>query len=290
MVFRNGDGEYLCVRTSIIILGMGHMYNPKKKNLSSIVPDMLKFLMPLAIEQEYSEKHFDQKPKICRRCKNKIFTRYDTERRLFCILIRPKGLKKIYVYVKRYKCKKCGLVSLSEGIFYPGCLYGKPIVDLCLYLSAKNPYDRVESILMLYGIQVDGDTVKNYAKKFKKRVESIAGLGFCYEKIGVNFLKLLFGVDNVGALKKKFNIPGAESVSDETYPAKKGAKKKLREENTAAKQNGEKQKNFPDSFGVALSYLPLLKLFIAMVLTDGEFKFGVRHKHCKELLKARITV
>ena len=116
---KGGDGEYLCVRTSIIILGMGHLYNPKKKNLSSIVPDMLKFLMPLAIEQEYSEKHFDQKPKICRRCKNKIFTRYDTERRLFCILIRPKGLKKIYVYVKRYKCKKCGLVSLFRRNILP---------------------------------------------------------------------------------------------------------------------------------------------------------------------------
>ena len=206
--------------------------------------------------------------------RNKTFIRYDTEKRLFCILIRPKGLKKIYAYVKRYKCKKCGLVSLSEGIFYPGCLYGKPIVDLCLYLSAKNPYDRVESIMMLYGIQVDGDTVKNYAKKFKKRVEKIAGLEFCYEAIGVNFLKLLFGVKDVGELKRKFGIKAAESVSDETYPAKKGAKKKLREENAMRKQKGKMPKTYPESFGVALSYLPLLKLFIAMILTDGEFNWG----------------
>ena len=131
------------------------MYNPKNKTIPSIVPEVMKIFIPRAILQEYSEKHFDQRPKCCARCKNKVFTRYDTQKRLFCILICPEGLKEIYVYVKRYKCKKCGFVTLSEGIFYPGCLYGKPIVDLCLYLSAKNPYDRVESILMLYGIQVE---------------------------------------------------------------------------------------------------------------------------------------
>jgi hypothetical protein len=49
------------------------MYNPKNKTIPSIVLEVLKIFIPLAIEQEYSEKYFDQKPKICRRCKNKTF-------------------------------------------------------------------------------------------------------------------------------------------------------------------------------------------------------------------------
>ena len=39
-------------------------------------------------------------------------------------------------------------------------------VDLCVALAASNPYNRVESILMQYGIQVDRDTVKRYALAF----------------------------------------------------------------------------------------------------------------------------
>ena len=239
-----------------------------------MVPEIMRILIPLAIEKHFSEKYFDQRPEKCSRCEYEVFTRYDTVRRLFCMLIYSGELKKIYVYVKRYKCKKCGLVMLSDGIFYPRCLYGRPIVDLCLYLSANNPYDRVESILMLYGIQVDGDTVKNYAIRFKKRVESIAGLKFCGENIGINFLKILFDVRDVKELKKKFKLNKVENVSDETYPTKKGAKKKLREENAKRKQKGEKPISHPDSFGLAVSYLPSLRLFISLVITNCEFNWG----------------
>jgi hypothetical protein len=38
---------------------------------------------------------------------------------------------------------------------------------------------------------------------------------------------------------------------------------------------------YPESFGVALSYLPLLKLFIAMILTDGEFISGEAKVLCR---------
>ncbi|MHB2035298.1 MAG: hypothetical protein ACYCPW_00945 [Nitrososphaerales archaeon] len=47
--------------------------------------------------------------------------------------------------------------------------HGRPIVGPCLALAASNPYNMVESILMQYGIQVEGDAVKNYAPTFRGR-------------------------------------------------------------------------------------------------------------------------
>lgn len=56
-------------------------------------------------------------------------------------------------------------------LFYEGCPYGKPIVDLCLYHAAKNPFNRAEQILHThYGIQVDRDTIQRYVERFADRV------------------------------------------------------------------------------------------------------------------------
>ena len=32
-----------------------------------------------------------------------------------------------------------------------GCKYGKPIVDLCLWMTASMSYNRVENVLMQFG-------------------------------------------------------------------------------------------------------------------------------------------
>jgi len=248
---------------------------PKPKKIPQATPNLLH--LGSIIEKEYADKFFDKIPSECTRCKGKEFTGYDTERRLFGKIIKPDGVKNIYVDVKRYQCKKCGLVMLSDGLFYPNCLYGRPIVDLCLYLAAKNPYDRVEVLMMHFGIQVDGDTVKNYVKLFKERAESIAGLELCGKSIGINLLKILFGTNNVEALKKKYGLGGVESVSDETYPAKKGAKKKLRKENMRRKREGKKPVRYliNESVCVAVSFAPELNLYEAMVIASGEFNFAM---------------
>jgi hypothetical protein len=75
-------------------------------------------------------------------------------------------------------------------------------------LTARNPYVRGEVQLAHCGIQVDGDTVKNYVKLFKERAESIAGLELCGRSSGINLLKILFGTNNVEVLKKKFRLSG----------------------------------------------------------------------------------
>jgi len=67
---------------------------------------------------------------------------------------------------------------------------------------------------------------------FKDRVSKHTGIRMFDEDIGVNLLRPFFNIDNVKELKRKYpQLRGAELVSDETYPAKKGTKKALREEN-----------------------------------------------------------
>ena len=116
-------------------------------------------------------------------------------------------------------------------------------VDLCVALAASNPYNRVESILMQYGIQVDRDTVKRYALAFRDRSIKKAGIPVMDDvKIGVNTLKLLFDVENVKELKVKYPKAKYDSVSDETYPRKKGAKKALAKQRYIRNVTGQKQR------------------------------------------------
>jgi hypothetical protein len=86
-------------------------------------------------------------------------------------------------------------------------------VDLCLALAASNPYNRVESILMQHGIQVDRDTIKNYALRFRDKATKRAGIPVMDDaKIGVNILKMLFDVENVKELKEKYPSGGQSTI------------------------------------------------------------------------------
>lgn len=51
------------------------------------------------------------------------------------------------------------------------------------------------------------------------------------------------------------------TLADETYPAKKGAKQDLYEENMRRKQDGKQAKKWPEGFTVGSSYLPQLGCF-----------------------------
>jgi hypothetical protein len=98
---------------------------------------------------------------------------------------------------------------------------------------------------------------------------------------GVNLLKILFGVNDVEELKKKFPEVSAESLSDEAYLRKKGALKKILEEVADGRKNvmhrgmkgdivvdGKDGKaSFPESFTLALSYLPGAEAYASLICT-----------------------
>lgn len=246
------------------------MRRPVDKKISEIVPRFLSTYITVGFRIMYERKLYDDS-KLCPRCGSKEHTRIDKVKKIFCQVIENGSINPINIYLKRYRCKQCNHIYRSQGPFYPKTEYGKPIVDLVLYLASTNPYNRVENILLELGIQVDRDTVKRYVKLFKKRSQHVGGIKFFGKSIGVNILKLLFNKSTVKELKQTYPDKRFDAVADETYPGKKGAKKKLRKENRERKRKGKKPKRFPESFTLASSYLPDLKSYASVLISSSSF-------------------
>src|SRR6266568_8898134 len=229
---------------------------PKRKTLPKSSPEILRKFIPQILEMKYQGLLYDE-AMPCPDCGSQDIARHDMVERLFCLAITDDGFRPIKVKVKRFRCKNCGHVFDGKKPFYEGCDYGIPIVDLCLALAASNPYHRVEQILMNYGIQVDRDTVRIYAILFRNRAKEFAGIPVMDDAtIGVNVLKILFGVDDVEELRKQYPQVKYDAVMDETYPRVKGAKRALADERYAKRIAGETgQPRFPRSFTLASSYL-----------------------------------
>jgi len=218
------------------------MMLPHLKKVSKFPPDVLRRLIPQALMKRYSDVYYDAHGP-CPRCGSERVVGFGWIEKTFRI-----------VRVRRYMCKDCRHTFLAEAPFYDGCLYGKPVVDLCLYLAASNPFNRVESILTQYGIQVDRDTVKNYTILFRDTAVEIAGIAVMDDsKIGLNMLKILFDVDSVEELKKRYPQAKYDAFTDKTYPSVKGTKKALAEERYVKKMVGERKPKYPDSFTLAAS-------------------------------------
>ncbi|MFQ5883651.1 MAG: hypothetical protein ACE5IO_00960, partial [Thermoplasmata archaeon] len=88
--------------------------NPKEKRLASTVPETVRRFVIAYLEMEYKDRFFDE-PRPCPKCGSKHYHRADKQRRLFCILIKDKGMERIHVYLKRYRCKKCNHIYSSRG-------------------------------------------------------------------------------------------------------------------------------------------------------------------------------
>ena len=174
---------------------------------------------------------------------------YRTDR-LFAVLITEDGFEEVTVEIQCYQCSQCQLAYDGDTakLFYEGCEYTKPVVDFCLFHAAKNPgFTRVNRILQnQYGLQVDRDTIQRYTELFGDEVAEQHGVTIAGCTLSLNFLSLLFDVSTVDEFRAEFadelndeEITGLVGNPDETYPAKKGAKKDLHEENMQQKKKGK---------------------------------------------------
>ena len=249
------------------------MRMPNVKKVSKLSSKLLYEAIQRYIKLVYDGRVY-AKAGSCPGCGLKNISRHDSRGRVFCKLITADGFEDVVVYVVRFKCNDCcKRFKAEDEPFYKDCLYGKPIVDLCLTLLAFNPYNRVEVELMNFGIQVDRDTVKNYSIKFNIKARKIAGIGMFGVNVGVNILKLLFGVENVEQLREEYPEEVYDGVADETYPPIRGAKKKMKQENRIRKWKKEKTLRHPDGFCVASSYLPHLQLFVSLLWSVCDFNW-----------------
>lgn len=227
----------------------------------------------------------------CPECGCEDVTRYDMEDRVFCTTIVDGSFNPVGVNVKRFECSRCRAVFEGISPFYERCNNAGPIVDLCLALASSNPYNRTESILMQYGIQVDKGTIRNYAMRFRERAARYAGIPVMDDAtIGVNILKILFGVESVQELRKIHPNPKYDAVMDETYPGVKGAKKALAEETYAKEASGEKPPRFPKSFTLASSYLSSTKCFASISCRNAPFNQIVAETLAKPLMGSDAIV
>lgn len=245
------------------------MQRPRKKKINKLTPKLL--YKPVQGYLKEFQDDFYGKPRACPNCKSNKRKKAIVEEKLFCIIIVNSKFKRITVFVQRFQCKDCGKTYYAKAPFYDNLMYAKPIVDLILYLAAKNPFHRIEAKLLEYGIQVDEDTCRNYAVKFQEKIKELAKITVLDKTVGVNLLKVMFDVKDVKELKRRYPHKKFDSVSDETYPTIKGAKKKFEEINKWRKLRGEEPFKYPNGWTLAVSYLAMLKLFASMVITPTSF-------------------
>lgn len=245
------------------------MQKPHKKKINRLTPALL--YKPVQQYLEEFQGDFYDKPRTCPYCKSNNRKKHSIEKKLFCKIITRNGFRDIYVYVLRFQCNDCGKTYYAKSPFYDKLMYCKPIVDLILYLAAKNPFHRIEAKLLEYGIQVDEDTCRNYTIKFQDKAKKYAKISVLGKDVGINLLKVMFDVENVKQLKKKYPHKKFDSVSDETYPTIKGAKKKFEEINKWRKLRGEEPFKYPHGWTLAVSYLAMLKVFASLVITPTSF-------------------
>jgi len=241
------------------------MQYPKPKVASKFGSTLLRAAVIYYLVKLFDGRFFDER-RDCPRCGSSHVVRFDWAKRVFCKVIPEDGVfKDVVVLVKRFICRACHTRFYAEAPFYEKCNYGRPIVDLCLALAASNPFNRVETILLSLGVQVDKQSVAAYCKLFKERVEEKAGIAFLNDDMGLNILKILFDVKDVEELKRKYPDEKYDAVGDETYPSIKGAKKALHESNYQRRVDGEKPERYPRGFCTAATYLNHLKCFSSIL-------------------------
>ena len=241
------------------------MRYPKEKIVNKLSPSFIREAIVHKL-LSYQGKVFELKGD-CPRCGHSHVVKNTLNKdKIFAIVITEYGFRKIRVCVRWYTCKKCGKVfSAIDSPFYPNTNYGNIIVDFVLYY-ADRPAHAVEKILLDLGIQIDRDTILNYFKLFGKKIKKKGG-GCRYENdnetFDVDLLKILFSESEIETMKEN-----SEAVSDETYPTRKGEKKKWRSKQKELKKNAPK---YPRGFTVALSYLVKYKVFASVLISYAAF-------------------
>jgi len=90
---------------------------------------------------------------------------YDTKKKQFAVVMEGSTKRSLYVYVRRFYCKKCHSLCYADEPFYPSTRIGSPIIDLGLTVSATMTPNRVAAYLAALGIVVDRTTFRLYVKR-----------------------------------------------------------------------------------------------------------------------------
>jgi transposase-like protein len=175
------------------------MQDPNEKTLDPIVSPLFVGAVHDAL-REYDGERLGR-PRPCPRCESTDRRRngYQRERKTVARLVTESGFEEIGVEVQQYECKACGHSFQGDlsTLFYDGCAYARPIVDLCRFHAADNSYHATERLLEeLYGLQVDRDTIERYDERFDGTPDTDRAFAVGGELVSLPFLSFLFGEDD----------------------------------------------------------------------------------------------
>ena len=118
-----------------------------EKTLHPLVPDVFITAIQAQLRQYGGTRLAEPRP--CPHCDSRQHRKNGYQDRTFARLIIDEGFERVTVNVQLYECTNCG--SRFQGdvseLFYEDCHYAKPIVDLCLFHAAENPFNASERIL-----------------------------------------------------------------------------------------------------------------------------------------------
>lgn len=120
---------------------------------------------------------------------------YQNQPKTFVRIVTEDGLEDVGVRVQQFECTDCGRSYQGDlsGLFYPGCDYAKPVVDLCRFHARNHSFAACERVLrQRYGVQVSRDTIERYVEQFDDTGDwhPIEIAGYRYS---LDFLSFLFG-------------------------------------------------------------------------------------------------
>ena len=97
---------------------------------------------------------------------------HDVKKRRFSTVYTPEGEMHVYVYVKRFHCRDCGLLCYAKAPFYDKSRFGSPIVDLCISLSENHTFSHAAILMNRMGIVINRGTVRKTVQTHTHQVTS----------------------------------------------------------------------------------------------------------------------
>jgi hypothetical protein len=137
---------------------------------------------------------------------------HDIRAKRFAVITEGGGKRTIQVHVKRFYCQDCGSLCYADSPFYPDTRLGSPIVDLCVLLLRRMPYNRAARYLRAMGVVVDRGTIRNYASRDFGTIPATDLFG-----LPLPFSLLNLSVSAVG--QKRGAIVGAEALAACGFPS-----------------------------------------------------------------------
>ena len=138
---------------------------------------------------------------------------YDTKKKRFAVVMEGETRRALYVYVKRFYCRKCQRLCYADEPFYPGTRIGSPVIDLGLTVSATMTPNRVAAYLAALGIVVDRTTFRLYVKRTVPLVPTTDVFGIRIPLSVVTLSTLATGTGEGG------RIEGAEVLAACGFPS-----------------------------------------------------------------------